>query len=91
MKLQKIRLQRLDNTSDRGIVGIHRECDLQRTIAHLTPEAAGIFKSKVSGRRREEDKPDHVGACFKRRVERFFGSQPANLHKNGHFWLRRTF
>src|SRR5258707_11570716 len=84
VQLQYVRLQHLDDVSERRIVGIDREGDLYGTALYMLSKVARGLKTQMSRRRREEHESNHVGAGIQRDVERLGRGQAANFDDQGH-------
>ena len=70
VKLQQIRLQRLDHGIKHRIVGIDRQRHFLRAAAYAAAERPRGLEDKMPRRWRKEHEADHVGARVERDVER---------------------
>src|ERR1700679_3478918 len=84
MKLQHVRLQRLDERVEKRVVDTDRERPLSRPPAYLSAERPRDLERHISRRRREKDKAHHVGAAFNRRVNRFGCRQATDFYRKRH-------
>ena len=70
MQLEHIRLQRLDDVRERGVVGVNRERDFCRAALCLQAELTRTRETQMAGRWPKEHETSHVRASIQRSLER---------------------
>ena len=87
MKLQHVRLQRLDDRIEPGVVGIDRERDFLRPAAHALSQQARRLERDVPRRGLKKYEADHVGALVERDIKGLRRREAAYFDDQRHFLL----